>query len=166
MWQRIFGPKDPTWDWLPGDGRRLVFDIRHATLDGFPLQTPLSEFKFLGPNEERGSFRRGVVTWFSRGLSFDLADDQTVKTFQVVRADPNDSRFQPFSGDLLYDGTPLDFPRLAFDEIVACAGEPYWIDRDEQEAALFYDQDGRDVRIEIPHESTAARILVTTDSIA
>lgn len=163
MFEFLFGPRNPTRSWSAYAGDGLVFDLRLAALNGKALGEPLSLLSFLGPDEDRGSFRRGELRYYSLGLCIECFTDQrdTITGFQLVFHDPLEPRYRPFAGQFLHRGHKLDLAPLTEKELIRHFGEPEHLEREADGISLEYPFEDYGWLIELDPESGLKRFCAT-----
>ncbi|QDT15252.1 hypothetical protein [Alienimonas californiensis] len=156
MLDALFRRGNPTNRWSRSPGLALTVDLSPPTINGVPIGSPVEEFWFLGRTTSQGAC---PLDYADLGLSLVAEDDGTCSTFQVI-FDDTESRFEPFSGTLTVNRSPVVPANLA-----ERLGEPYWEDRDEEESILFYEFPGYEIQLERTLSGVPQRIVVTNQPL-
>ena len=163
MFHLLFGPKDPTRAWQPGFGQSLTFDLNAGSINNIGFGQRLEALSFLGPAEDRRSFRHGEFCWHSLGVCIECdGDDHAITGFHIVFRDPDKEKYQSFTGRILSDGHAIDLSELTPPEFTEQFGECFWLDRDENESIMFYEFTDCEWQVEFDHASSLKRLFMTT----
>ena len=91
MFSFLFGPSNPTRKWQAQSGEPLTFDLDTGSLDDAELGQRLERLSFLGPDEDRTSFRDGEFCYYSLGLCVRChGSEHTITDYRLVFGDPED----------------------------------------------------------------------------
>ena len=162
MFDFLFGPKNPTANWQRPSGLQLSFDLQDGSLNGDRLGEPLEKMSFLGPVEDRQGLRTGEYKYYSLGLCVDCCNDEnTIDSFEIVRKDPWEPKYEPFPGRFLCQRDVLNLGTLTKTSFTGHFDPPYWEDKDDDEIILFYEFPNREWQVEFALDGTFNRILVT-----
>lgn len=64
----VFTGQYPSGDWEPNPALAVEFDFDHHSLCGVRVGSSLERFRPLGPAEDKGKARKGVLCYYSRGF--------------------------------------------------------------------------------------------------
>ncbi len=153
----VFDRGNPSRSWAGDYAGPLVLDIGRNTLNGAGLGDPLERLAFLGPAKEW----RPSLAWPDKGLGVDFAEGR-IEGFlvQVSRA----AGYAPenFPGTFAREGQGVELTEAAREEKIRdLLGEPYWIDRDEDEAIFFYESPGVERQVEFTPAGNLKALIVT-----
>ena len=162
MFKLLFGKSNPTRTWRPYSGQPLAFDLDAGSLNDVELGQPLECVSFLGPDEDRKSFRNGEFCYYSLGLCLEChGSEYTIEGYHIVFRDPEEPRYRPFSGRVMLNGHPISLAAITLDECADVFGDYFWLDRDEDESIVFYEFTGREWQLEFDDTSSLKRLVVT-----
>ncbi|MEK6248918.1 MAG: hypothetical protein N2C12_12115 [Planctomycetales bacterium] len=120
---------------------------------------------FLGPQERSTSYD-DELCYYGLGLAIDCCEeDHVIQGFQLIFSDPDEQLYQPFTGNVLFHGQPLDLSGLTTNSAGKQCGQWYWLDRDEDETIIFYETPGREWQIEFDPSLKIKRFITTTLSL-
>jgi hypothetical protein len=166
MLEYFFGPRNPTRTWPPGVDQTITFNLDNASLNAVCLSESLDLLSFLGPDEDRKSFRNGEVLYPSKGLAIRFSPrSHSLVEYRIVQSDPLDDRFLPFRGTVLVNGRSVSLAALQPARFVDEYGDFYWRDTDDDESILFYEFVGMEWQIEFDRGSHLKCITVTNEPI-
>jgi len=162
MFKFLFGKSSPTRTWRPYSGQPLILDLDTGSLNGNKLGQRLEDLSFLGPDENRDSFRYGEFCYYSLGLCVQCyGSEYTIESYGIVFRDPEEQKYQPFGGRVVYDGRTIDLASVTLDQCADVFGEYFWLDSDEEESIVFYEFTDYEWQIEFDANSSFKRFLVT-----
>lgn len=162
----MFGKKNPSGKWTK-QATDLSVDLNQRTLNGISLGSSLNGLSFLGPDEDRHTFRQGELSYYSQGLvvEFDIKA-QTITAFHLVLDDPLEVDFTPFSQTVIKDGRSISLGLITAKNCEAQWGEVFWRDEDEEEIICFYEFTDAEWQLEFDLSSgSMKRMIVTSDPL-
>jgi hypothetical protein len=151
LFNRLFDPADPSGRWPSDPEFILNFDLSTLALSGVRPGDPVHPLSPLGPAEDSREAARGTLRYPSRGVQIDV-DGSTVTGIVLF--------LDSYRGDFISNGLPHAAPRTRED--LARLGEPYWIDRDEDEMLLFYEFGTRELQVELSLDGAIRAFVAVT----
>ncbi len=146
--------------WQAGQKLDLEFDFDANALCGLKLREPATLLAKFGPPEDAAALKAGAHCFLSQGFEADVTNGR-VDTFILVLRDA-DKRFQPFAGKCVRGGATLPLRAGATEgEVVACLGEPFWRDEDDDEVLLFYERNAVEWQVEVDKRAGLSVIVAT-----
>ena len=156
----IFRRGNPTNQWVRPANLTLVADLLVPSINQVTVGSPIDALSFLGRNKTAGGSpnfsRLSCLDFTDLGLLVDNEDDGSFSGFVLVLEDPLDE-FTPFSGVIKLNNSQVDPANL-----VQKLGDPYWIDRDEDETLMFYEYPNHEIVIEQSLNGLIQRVGVST----
>jgi hypothetical protein len=104
----VFSGQYPSADWEPNPALVVAYDFDQHTLCGARVGLPLDRFRHLGPAEDKGKARKGILCYYSKGFWVE-SKDEGARTEFVLGFSPTwgglaDKTAKPFTGPLRYRG--------------------------------------------------------------
>ena len=162
MFKFLFGKSNPTRNWPPNGDAVLTLDLDAASLNGIEVGEPLEQLSFLGPDEDRSSFKSGEFRYYSQGLCVEcMGSDDEITAYHILFHDQDETQYQRFRGSLTRAGQPLDLAPLTVGRCAQALGDYYWIDEDEDESIVFYEFPEREWQLEFDLDGALKRLIVT-----
>lgn len=163
MFDRLFGPKNPTKLWHRTIDLQLDFDLEQPALNGVRLGDPLNAVSFLGPVEDQAGLQHNVLEYVSLGLYICFDNEQTeIDQFEIVKTDDLLPKFHSYAGILRYQSDHLPLPQMDLRMFMDKFPSPWWKDEDEQEIILFYEFPWIEWQVEFYPDGSFKRINVTS----
>lgn len=146
--------------WQAGQGIDLEFDFDTNALCGVKLRDPAALLAKFGAPEDPPRIKDGAYCFYSQGFEADVTDGR-VDAFTLMWRDA-DGRFRPFSGKCFRGGAELSLRAGATEsEVIACLGEPFWRDEDDDEVLLFYERNAVEWQVEVDKRAGLSVIVIT-----
>jgi hypothetical protein len=162
MFKWLLGTHNLTRDWPPYRGRSLTFDLTTGQLGEAHIGQGLEAASFLGPDEDAKAARNGELCYYSLGLCVGFSGpNPVIHDVSLVFRDPQDKRFRPFTGQIVYSGQKVGLRTFTPDQCTDLFGECFWVDEDGVEIIMFYEFDGREWQFEFDLNRSLNRLLVT-----
>ena len=104
----VFTGQFPSGDWQADPALAVEFDFDHHALCGVRVGSPLDRLRPLGPAEDKGKARKGVLCYYSRGFAVESTKDGLVREFVLGFGDTwggtAPSTASAFKGPMRYRG--------------------------------------------------------------
>lgn len=156
MIDALFRRGNPTNKWSSVPGLKLTIELLTPSINGIPVGSAINELSFLGRSSSQGSW---PLDFASLGLSLDFEEDGSFSGFQIVLEDPSEE-MDRFSGMITLNHSVIGLSNI-LDEL----GDPYWIDRDDDEAIWFFEFPTHEIQIEQSLAGKNQRVLVTKQPV-
>lgn len=136
----LFETKTFTDLWIRRQNLKLVFEFDKSDLNAVRLGDNVDLLSFLGTAESPKAVKKEqILYYFSLGLAIGFdSNSHKISDFRFVWLDYLSEGFTPFAGALVINGQSIDGAGLAKEQVIRYWGQPYYIDRDEDEEVLFY----------------------------
>ena len=152
MFDFLFRRGNPTNQWHQPPGFMLQIDLARATINDVPLGSNLQSYSFLGRSS---AANYEALQYHKMGLELEYEDDGTVSGFELVFNDFF-KKYRDYSGQIQVNGSTVEVQN-----VIAQLGEPFWIDRDEEDTYTFFEYPGHEIEFEHEDEDGLQRIYVT-----
>lgn len=104
----MFGRKYLSSDWRRGGDLQLEVNFDRSSLNGVRVGDAIGDLSGLGPAEDAGAARDGVLRYFSRGLEL-RASEGRLEEITLIWVDTLKDGYSPFSGVCRWKGRTLTF---------------------------------------------------------
>lgn len=162
MFDFLFRRGNPTNDWQRSTHVKLTVSLDIPEFNGLPLGTPFDQVSFLGRDD---AYEFGTHCYYDLGVGVERFSDNKITGFWIVFLDEDGNKFQPYQGELTWQGEPLAVDELNQDNLPDVFGPWYWLDTDEDESIAFYEYPTHEIQIELTLTGKIKRILICQEPI-
>lgn len=157
MFDFLFRRGNPTNDWQRSAHLSLSASLDVPEFKGLPLGASFDRVSDLGRDD---AVEFGSHCYYDLGVAIERSNENSISGFTIVLLDEEGDKFQPYRGELLWQGEPLDYLQLTQENLAETLGEWYWIDTDEDESIIFYEFPSHEIQIELTLSGYIKRFLV------
>ena len=130
MFNKLYGPKNITKDWLDNPNKELLLNLDKHELTGMKVECDVDICRFLG----KGDFMPHLSGYHypQLGIWFDETDNK-IDCFGICFTDTFDELpTKPFSGKIIFKGQVITLNHEStIDDLSKLVGEPYWLQEDD-----------------------------------
>ncbi|WP_425397615.1 hypothetical protein [Aeoliella sp.] len=149
---------NPTNHWTRAANLKLAAELDVPSLNGVTLGSQIDLLSSLGRDDSR---QLGTLCYADLGVGIDYDDVKNLVGYTLVlsHAEPP---FQPYSGEIVWNGQPLQGSHLTHDGISNLLGEHYWLDSDDDERIAFFEFPQYEIQVEFDTNDQINGIVVTS----
>ena len=157
----LFRRGNPTNTWQRSPELILTVALDVPSLNGVSLGSQLDQLSSLGRDNE---FQFDTYCYLDLGLGIECAKDGTLNGFTIVLIE-EDGEFEPYRGELSWNGESLNTGNLTRDDLTAVCGDWYWLDSDDEESIAFYEFANYEMQVELSLSAAVKRFVLTKDRV-
>lgn len=162
MFDFLFRRGNPTNDWQRSAYLKLTASLDIPEFNGIPLGARFDRVSFLG-RDDAGQF--GSHCYYDLGVGVERTPDNAISAFWIVFRGEENDKFQPYQGELTWQGEPLAIDELNQDNLPDVLGPWYWLDTDEDESIAFYEFPTYEIQIELTLAGEIKQFLIYQESM-
>ena len=143
---------NPTNKWSRSTDLNLTVELRQPSINKVPAGSSIADLAFLGRS---ASNEVSPLDYNDLGISIDFEEDGSFSGFQVILDDPSQN-FESYDGKLTFDGIEIDAT-----VVQEHLGEPFWVDREDDETILFFEYSKHEIQVEQSPEGRNKCLVIT-----